>query len=287
MSKLSDKRDRALLFRTRLTTAMAAASATQSGLARAIGADRSTISQLLSDDGARLPNAQIVAMCATHLGVSADWLLGLTDRPEMATTLVASAIEVTDAPRTLIEEQILNWHQEAAGYKVRHVPAGLPNMMKLPELLSWEYGPSLDKSSQQAIGASADRLTLMQQAQSDYEIALPMFELESFAAGTGYYDGVPAPLRIAQLDHIADLHANLYPTLRLHLFDARKLYSAPISVFGPLLAVIYIGQSYLAFRDSERVQMMTRHFDRLVREATITPRDIAGHIEKLKATVGN
>lgn len=285
MQKIFDKRDRALLFRTRLSEAMTAGAATQSGLARAIGVDRSTVSQLLSGDGARLPNAQVVALCASELGVSADWLLGLTDRPEMATALVASAIEVRKAPRTLIDEQILNWHQEAAGYKVRHVPASLPNMMKLPELLRWEYGPSLDKSSQQAIGASADRLTLMQQAQSDYEIALPMFELASFAAGTGYYEGVPADLRLAQLEHIADLHDALYPTLRLHLFDARKLYSAPISVFGPLLAVIYIGQSYLAFRDSERVHMMTRHFDRLVREATITPRDVAGHIKALKQIV--
>jgi hypothetical protein len=50
----------------------------------AIGVDRSTVSQLLSAEGARLPNAQVVAECAAALGVTADWLLGLSDRPEQA-----------------------------------------------------------------------------------------------------------------------------------------------------------------------------------------------------------
>ncbi len=278
-----DKRDRASLFRTRLRDAMANKQATQSGLARAIGVDRSTVSQLLGDGGARLPNAQVVAQCAAELGVSADWLLGLTDKPELAADLVAAAMEVTKAPRALVDEQIFAWHQEASGYKIRHVPAGLPDMFKLPEVLQWEYSPSLGRSTDQAIGASEDRLRWMREARSDYEIALPMSDMSSFAAGSGYYEGVPAGLRAAQLDHIAALHDDLYPTLRLHLFDARKLYSAPITVFGPLLAVIYLGQNYLAFRDTERVQMFTRHFDRLVREALITPRDLSKHIQYLKA----
>jgi len=277
-----DKRARALLFRTRLREAMSTQNATQSGLARAIGVDRSTVSQLLKGDGARLPNAQIVAGCAYALGVSADWLLGLTAQPEQAADLIAASFEVTKAPRALVDEQIFAWHQEAEGYKIRHVPAGLPDMMKLPDLLRWEYGPQLGRSTEQAIGASEDRLRWMRAAKSDYEVALPIYELTSFASGTGYYEGVPADLRSAQLDHFAALQADLYPTLRLHSFDARRLFSASMTVFGPLLAVLYLGQNYLAFRDTERVQLMTRHFDTLVREASITPRDLPNYIQTLK-----
>jgi len=278
-----DKRDRAQLFRARLRDAMALKKETQSGLARAISVDRSTVSQLLTGDGARLPNAQVVAGCASALGVSADWLLGLTDRPELAVDLIAASFEVAKAPRALVDEQVFAWHQEAAGYKIRHVPAGLPDMMKLPDLLRWEYGPALGRSTEQAIGASEDRMRWMRAAKSDYEIALPLYELSSFASGTGYYEGVPADLRAAQLDHIAKLQTDLYPTLRFHIFDAHRLYSAPITVFGPLLAVLYIGQNYLAFRDTERVQLMTRHFDTLVREATVTPRGLVAHICAIKS----
>jgi transcriptional regulator with XRE-family HTH domain len=276
-----DKRDRAHLFRERLIAAMTQTNATQSGLARQAGVDRSTLSQLLKDQGARLPNAQLVAECAAALGVSADWLLGLSDRPEQAADLVATAISMTQAPRAMVDDQIFAWHQEAAGYKIRHVPAALPDMLKTVDILRWEYAPSLGKTIEQAIGASTDRLNWMRGSRSDYEIAIPMSEVEAFARAEGYYAGVPSELRKAQLLQFRDLHAQLYPSLRLHLFDQRELYSAPVTVFGPLLAVIYIGQNYLVFRDTERVAAITTHFDALVRAASISQKDLATYFDRL------
>ena len=281
MIEKMDKRDRAGLFRARLAEAMEARQMSQTALAKAVGVQRSTISQLLRADGPRLPNAQLVAECAAALGISADWLLGLTDRPEAAAELVAAALEITQAPRALVDEQIFAWHQEAKGYKIRHVPAGLPDMLKTDAALEWEYLPTLGKSAEQAIGASRDRLTWMREGHSDFEIAIRLDELASFATGTGYYAGLPAKDRRAQLERLLALHDQLYPTLRLHLFDARRLFSAPITVFGPLLGVIYLGQNYLAFRDRDRVSLLTRHFDVLVREADVTPRDLPGHLEAL------
>ena len=154
MSHFIDKRDRAGMFRDRLGQAMAEQAFTQSGLARSVGVDRSTISQLLTGDGARLPNAQVVAECAASLGVSADWLLGLSERPEQLADLLATSLTMTEAPRALIDETIFAWHQEAAGFKVRHVPATLPDMLKTRAMLRWEYEPQLGRSSDQAIGAA-------------------------------------------------------------------------------------------------------------------------------------
>jgi transcriptional regulator with XRE-family HTH domain len=280
-----DKRVRADLFRKRLSQAMDDHSMTQAGLARAIGVDRSTISQLLKGTGARLPNAQVVGECAAALGVSADWLLSLTDRPENTADILANALSVTKAPRALVDEQIFAWHQEAVGYKIRHVPAGLPDMLKIDEMLAWEYEPHLGRTTEQAINASRDRLSWMRQSQSDYEIALPMHELAAFARGEGYYAGLPRAIRAQQLDHFATLSGQLYPRLRLYLFDARRLYSSPLTVFGPLLAVLYLGRNYLAFRDRERVTSFTEHFDDLVRQADVTARQIPDHVEMLKVEI--
>lgn len=282
---IMDKRERAAQFRARLQAAMDSAGVTQSALARQAHVDRSTLSQLIKDKGARLPNGQLVAACAAVLGVSADWLLGLSDRPEQAEDLVASAISMTHAPRALLDEQIFVWHQEAAGYKIRHVPAGLPDMLKTTDILRWEYAPSLGKTTEQAIGASNDRLEWMRGARSDYEIAVPLSEIESFARGEGYYAGLSPALRKPQLEQFRDLHAQLYPALRLHLFDQRKLYSAPVTVFGPLLAVIYIGQNYLVFRDTERVTAITTHFDALVRAASVSQRGIGDYFDALIANI--
>ncbi|WP_439521243.1 helix-turn-helix domain-containing protein [Marivita sp.] len=276
-----DKRYRADLFRKRLHVAITRAGTNQSALARKTGVDRSTISQLLRDDAARLPNAHVVGACASALGVSADWLLGLAEHPENAADLLASALTLTNAPRALVDQQIFDWHREADGYKIRHVPAALPDMLKTHEVLKWEYGPHLGRTAEQAITASANRLAWMRRSASDYEIAMPLYELQSFVEGTGYYDGLSLDVRRRQIDHWLDLTTSLYPRMRLYLFDARQLFSAPITVFGPLLSVIYVGSNYLAFRDTQRVRAFSDHFDRLVREAQITARAFPDHLTDL------
>jgi transcriptional regulator with XRE-family HTH domain len=275
-----DKRDRAQLFRQRLAEAMALRKVSQSALARDCGVDRSTISALLHD-GTRLPNAQLAADCARALGISADWLLGLSGRPESIADLLAASLSLTEAPRALIDERIFGWHQEAAGYKIRHVPATLPDMLKTRAVVAWEYEPQLGRTAEQAIGAFEDRLQWMRGAGSDYEIALPMHELAAFATATGYYEGIPAEIRLAQLRHLITLCDQLYPSLRLCLFDARKMFSAPITIFGPLLAVIYLGRHYLAFRDSARIETISQHFDFLVREAEVGAREMSAHLRTL------
>ncbi|WP_306153078.1 helix-turn-helix domain-containing protein [Roseovarius sp. MMSF_3281] len=283
MMEKTDKRLRADLFRARLSQAMTDRGTNQSALARAVGVDRSTISQLLKGTGARLPNAQVVGECARTLGVSADWLLGLTDRPETAADLLANTLSLTEAPRALVDEQIFRWHQEAAGFKIRHVPAGLSDMLKTHEMLEWEYTPHLGRSTQQAIGASQDRLDWMRSTQSDYEIAMPLYEVFSMIRGEGYYADLPQNIRTAQAQRLIEVSQDLYPRLRLYLFDARRLYSAPITIFGPKMAVLYIGQTYMAFRDTERVQALTQHFDHLVREAQVTARQFPDHLRALMA----
>ncbi len=285
MTEKTDKRIRAAQFRTRLSEAMQDRGISQSVLARQIGVNRSTVSQLLGNDGARLPNAQVVGECAAALGVSADWLLSLTDRPETTADILAHSLSMTEAPRALVDEQIFRWHQEAAGYKIRHVPAGLPDMLKTRAILEWEYAPHLGRSIDQAVGASQDRLDWMRSTQSDYEIAMPLFEMHSFTHGEGYYTGLPTALREAQVAHLIAITEQLYPRLRVTLFDARRLYSAPVTIFGPLLSAIYVGQSYLVFRDSERVRALTSHFDHLVREAHVSTRELPDHLRALWADV--
>ncbi|MEO9780060.1 MAG: helix-turn-helix transcriptional regulator [Sedimentitalea sp.] len=280
-----DKRLRADHFRTRLSRAMRDTNTSQSALARDIGVDRSTISQLLTDEGARLPNGHVVGACAAALGVSADWLLSLSDRPESAADLLANSLSLSEAPRALVDQRIFDWHREAAGYKIRHVPAALPDMLKTRALLEWEYAPHLGRTADQAIGASEDRLKWMRSAQSDYEIAMPRFEIESFVEGTGYYAGLPLDLRLAQLDRFIELCDQLYPRLRLYLFDAQRLYSAPLTIFGPLLCVFYAGGHYIAFRDRDRIETFTRHFDTLVREATLSARELSSHLQDLRQTI--
>lgn len=284
MPDMIDKRDRAALFRSRLAQAMAASGDSQSALARRLGVDRSTLSALLAP-GTRLPNAQLAADCAAALGVSCDWLLGLAERPEPARALLDAAVTLTPAPRALFDDTIFGWHRAAAGYKIRHVPATLPDMLKTHAVVQWEYRDPLGPGSDSAIAAFQAQLALLRDARSDYEIALPLHELAAFTAGTGYWAGLPEADRAAQLDHLIALCDELYPGLRLYLFDAHRVWSAPVTVFGPHLAVIYLGRSYIAFRDPVKVAEILGHFDGLVREAPAGARETPQHLRQLRATL--
>ncbi|MEO9874352.1 MAG: helix-turn-helix transcriptional regulator [Anderseniella sp.] len=276
-----DKRDRSEVFRLRLLEAMARNNVSRSALARKTGVDRSTVGQLLKDDLPRLPNSQLAADAASVLGVSTDWLLGLTNRPERPGDIVAAAMALSPAERLSADAQLMEWHREAAGYKVRHVPATLPDILKTESMLDWEYSSFGGQRLALAINAMRGQLDWLQSGVSDYEIALPVHELEACAAGTAYYAGVDQVTRHEQLNFIADLCHEMFPRLRLFMFDAHKVFSAPVTVFGPNLAVIYVGQCYLAFRESQRVRSLTDHFDWLVREATVDARVAPDYIRSL------
>ena len=276
-----DKRRRAGVFRERLIEVMSVKGMTKSGLSRAENVDRSTIGQLLKNDQPRLPNAQLAADAANALGVSTDWLLGLTNRPETPGDIIAAALSLSPAERTSADEQLLEWHHEAAGYKVRHVPATLPDILKTKRILDWEYASVRERRLPEALSAIQDQLQWLSSGVSDYEIAVPVHEIESCAAGTAYYKNVEKDVRYEQLGFIADQCDQMFPRLRIFLFDAHNVFSSPVTIFGPNLAVIYVGQCYLAFREVERIKSLSSHFDWLVREAVVDARNVSTHIRSL------
>jgi transcriptional regulator with XRE-family HTH domain len=278
------KIERSRLFRERLRIAIDDAGLSRARLARSVGVDRSTVTQMLSDADIRMPGGHVIGGLATTLGVSADWLLGLTDRPARVAEIIDTTTSISDAARaTRADDQIYAWHEEAAGYKIRHVPATMPDVLKTDALMRWEYAPHSVNTPDRAIAAAHARLDWLRSTTSDYEIAIPLHELKSFCDATGYYANLSRDIRLEQLDWLVQVYRQLFPSLRLYLFDARHVFSAPLTVFGPQMAVIYVGRHYVTFRDRERVRAMSQQFDWLVREAAVTDRDFGGYVADLRS----
>jgi len=241
MMRIIDKRDRARLSVTGWSRRWDRTGITQAALARRPALTDQPCHNCSRDQGARLPNAQLVAECSAALGVSADWLLGLSDFPNRPPIWWPPRFPCPKPPAPWAMTRSLPGTRRPQATRSATCHRACPICSKTTDMLRWEYAPAVGKTIEQAIGASADRLGWMQQSKSDYEIALPLSELDSFARGQGYYAGLPVNVRQDQLRRFRDLHDQLYPALRLHLFDKRAVYSAPVTVFGPLLAVIYRG----------------------------------------------
>jgi transcriptional regulator with XRE-family HTH domain len=277
--------ERALLFQGRLQEAMARQGASGSGLARRTGLNRSTVAQLLHGEPPRLPGGQALAALAGELSVTSDWLLGLVTDPTPIAEILDASVEIAAATYAPADENLLRWLREAEGYKTRHVPTTLPAPLKTEAVLAHEYCRRTGRTAAQAIADSRSRLHYSRETSGDIEIAMPLQDLEGFARGEGLWRSLPTPDRREQLGHMGALLGELYPRLRLHLFDRRTMFAAPVSVFGPLRAVVYLGQSYLVFNTTRHIRALSSQFDGLVRHAVVRSDEASAYVARLESTV--
>ena len=280
-----DRRDTAQRFRERLHEAMERRQVNRSTLAAQIGIDRSTLSQLLSPEADRLPRADTAAAIASALHVSLDWLLGLSQQPKLGADILLESVEVRASANEPADESLTAWYAEAAGYKIRHVPATLPDLMKTEEVLDYEYRDFAARSTDRAIAASHGRLAYVRLPETDIEICQSRQSLASFARAEGVWRDLSPAARRTQLDHMIALIDELYPTLRIFFFEGLTHFSVPYTVFGPQRAVVYVGQMFFAFNTLEHIRVLTRHFDALVRASTVPAHTAADFLRELRGDV--
>lgn len=282
-----DRRETVRIFRGRFLEALENAGLSRSALARETGIDRSTLSQLLSRDNDRLPRADTVAAIAAALRVSLDWLLGLSHEAKPGADVLQESLQFTPSAQTPVDENLARWHVEAAGYKIRYVPATLPDLVKSEDVMRYEYRDYVAKSADQAIAASHGRLAYTRLPDTDMEICMPRQSLEAFARGEERWRDLEPAVRRAQLDKMAEIADELYPSLRVNLFDGLTHYSAPYTIFGAARAAVYLGQMFFVFTTTPHIRVLMRHFDGLVRAATVQATETPSFLRELSAEISD
>ena len=282
-----DRREVASQFRARLAEAMQRAGISQSLLARRIGVDRSTLSQLLSGDSDRLPRADTVAGLAGQLQVSLDWLLGLSQERRLGAEILHESLEIAPSPDAPVNPGLEGWFEEAVGYKIRHVPTTLPDLFKTDEVLRHEYRDFAGLSTDAAIAASQGELAYSRQVDTDTEICAPLQDFQTFARGEGLWRDLDSAARRRQIERLGGLSEELYPGLRLYLYDGLTHYAVPYTIFGPQRVALYAGQLYLVFNTTEHIHTFNRHFDDLIRAAVVQPTEVAGFFAELRGEIDN
>jgi transcriptional regulator with XRE-family HTH domain len=277
-----DRNERAVLFRQRLQNAMNHAGYNRAQLAATAGIDRSTLGQLLSDDETRLPNGHTLAELARTLHVSSDWLVALSQEAQPVTVFLDEAMNFAPysggAP---IDDNLMRWYEDAAGFKIRHVPANLPDVLKTSEILKYEYATHAARSPDKAIADMQAKLDYIRLPETDLEICMPLQNIGHFAKGHGMWCDFEAQKRRDHLHYFADLVDELYPGLRVYGFNERTLYSAPYTIFGVHRAAFYIGQSYFVMNTTSHVRKLAKHFDNLIRNAEVLAQNMGDYLRGL------
>jgi transcriptional regulator with XRE-family HTH domain len=269
----------------RLAEAIRRSTLSKAEFADRAGVDRTTLSQLLSKGNHRMPRADtLLAIAAAH-SLSIDWLVGLSDVGPVEADMVQHTTSFEQPGPSPADELLLGWLAEAAGYKIRYVPATVPDLMKSDEVIRFERSGSEGPHAEQTIATTAARLAWARDPDTEMECCSSMQGLRSFARGEGAWGRLRAATRLAQLDRMIELVDELYPTFRWFLYDGSRRYASPLTVFGSQRAALYLGQLYLVLTSREHVRTLSRHFDSIVRAAEVEPTRVGKHLAQLRRHV--
>jgi transcriptional regulator with XRE-family HTH domain len=268
-------------FRERLREVIALSRLSQSAFARKVGIDRSTLSQILSGATDRLPRVETLAGIASSEQVSLDWLVGISEEGPLSADLMPQSLEISPSGGLPSDEHLERWHDEAIGYKIRHVPTTLPDLLKSDDVIEYEYRLAASASPEARRERAQARRDYQRRPEADMEVCMPVQTLEAFAKGNGIWRDLDAEVRKRQLADTIELVDELYPSFRWFLYDQRQRYSVPITVFGPKRAALYIGQMYFVLNSREHIRALSAHFDDLIRAAVVQPPEIGGVLARL------
>ncbi len=265
----------------RLGDAIARTGLTKRAFAELAGIDRTTLSQLLSKTNRRLPRADTLHQIAVAHQLSIDWLLGLSNAGPLEAELLTQTSFEAPGPSPS-DERLLGWLSEAADYKIRYVPATLPDLLKSEGVIRFERSGSVGPSAAQTIDTTAAHLAWARHPDTELECCSSTQGVQAFARGEGPWSRLGADARTEQLDRMIALTEELYPTFRWFLFDGSARYAAPVTVFGSKRAALYLGGLYLVLTSAEQVRALSRHFDGVVRDATVQPTSMPRYLTRLR-----
>lgn len=274
------------VFRERLGELVSDVHGSRVALARQLEIDRTTLTQLLSPTNRRLPRVETLVAIARHAHVSVDWLLGLrSDNPGQTDVLDRQPMIERDAGAP-DDARLVEWLADARGSKIRYIPSTLPDLLKTEDVIRYEAAGTPAGTLQRDLGTTTTGLNWQRRPDADMECCSSVQSLEGFARGEGIWNRLPSTSRREQLERIAELTDELYPTFRWFLYDGRSRYAAPVTVFGLRRAALYVGQTYLVFTSDEHVLAMAQHFDALLRTATVQPPDVPALCRRLIRSSG-
>lgn len=274
-----DKRELATRFSKRLRQILESGEGGTAAFVHDTGIDRSALSQFLDPRTVRLPRAEALRNIAIARGISVDWLLDLETAQE-GRQEVSSSIEIEGEKEEDVSP-LERWREEADGHKMRYVPSTLPDMLSLAGLQPDDSRDAID-----ARGSGVENvLEGMDIHDMDLEIAMPIQTLEDVTYQSGLWRHFDPELCKRQLTHMAAICNETYPTLRLHLYDGTKTFSAPFTVFGKMRVAIYIGEAYLVVTSKEQIKTFVQRFDGLVRQSIIRPNKVDEHLASLASKI--
>ena len=207
--------------------------------------------------------------------MSLDWLLGLS-QDEGLTGEIRESLEIEEAPGGFDRTLLARWHAEAAGTKIRYVPAGIPDLLRTEALIDYEAG--ITNRSRERAGRrdavphrlqppAGDRHGGLHAAPHAGDLCARPGRLERISRGSAGASSLPTWRRCST--------TFIRPSACFSMTAACAI-PCPTRSSARYRAAIYVGDMYLVLNATQPVRTLTRHFDNLIRAADINAHEAAG-----------
>ena len=161
------------------------------------------------------------------------------------------------------------------------MPGTLPVFAKTGDVLRHEYRTFSARSIDRALVEAREKLVRLRVSETDMEVCMPIQGIEAFAEGSGIWKTLPASSRAQQIERLVDVVEELYPRLRVYLFDGLTHCSVPYTIYGRRRVALYVGQIHFVFNTAEHISVLNRQFDDLVRAAGIHSIEVGPYLRGL------
>jgi hypothetical protein len=182
---------------------------------------------------------------------------------------------------TPAHDAFLGWFKAAQGCRICTVPIGMPDLLKVDDVLRLEYAAAFETGAMTPSDAVRRRLEMVRQPHQQLEIATSKDSFAHFASGIGLWSRLSAAIRREQIKHMIALADELYPSLRVYLYEPGQAYSAPFTIFAAQRVAIFLGSSYLVLNAAEHILLFASRFDDLIRAAVVQPHQFTSYLREL------
>src|ERR1700743_2024244 len=156
--------------------------------------------------------------------VSLDWLIGIGRQVRAEADVGIDSLLIEHNAPSPVDERLMRWHREAAGYKIRHVPLTFPDVLKTEDVIAFEHRKSAVPHPDAPPEDMASRLSYLRRPETDFEVCNSIQQIVAFVRGQGVWQGLCAQRRRSQLNRLIELSEELYPTFRWFLYDESQVF---------------------------------------------------------------
>lgn len=273
-------------FQERLKRSIQALEISPTEFCRKNDIDRSTLTQLMHNKDLRVPRIDTLAKLSCALGVSSDWLIGISNEKGTMAEIMSESLRTIPSYDSASEyKEPLEQIAETGDIdtKIRHHLITVPEYLYLDKIIP-QYYSNLRVNDREEFSKIIDRFIHVLRPnvpKMAFETIFSVQVLQKMVERRDRWRNISKEDIRDQLLHIADYYEEIYPQQQLYLYDEVDRLCAPMLIYGSKKVSLWVGSFHFVFNASNVVNAAHENLNAMIRIAKYLPHQSPDYIRSL------